>query len=666
MNTFLTVHSELKKAPNNIKQYRFDHFEKLRQKTIEQVKAERQKIIEEQNNLNAQYSTSDKTRRNSQGIMYHSQSAGNLSVNQSNNNSTMTAAVDSRMEKMLQEEQKNIEKIKTRQKIEIQSIIEGQIKAEMIKKNAEEKERRIKEKERQMKEELLKRQQENEELRKKKEKARQNELMRLENEKQQKIKLKQEKEEKKLRELMEQETKRREQMRLKAEEEMNKVKAHKSQLDLFKQSQEELINKKRLLAEQKEREHKEQLEKIRLERMQIAETNRIKKEQALQNSRKQVQINLEKIRIKINTKQKNNEKKLEEFYLKREISLQKLKEQNAKKRNDILTSIKQAEKLDEEKKKKYFERQERLEQSVFLKEMEKTEHIRTKSVQSSQHYQKILETRNELDNKANIRKQELMLRMEEMDKRIKTKRLKEEEQSIQKLEEGNAKQYEKDVAIQRMKKIKEYKDRLRMEEIEEKEKRIEEFKNEQKKMTLIKMQLSQDIQKQKQELMDKFDMFIRQKRDIDSEIVKELFPDDVELYNKIKAKMEGQKSKPNSATTNQHPNSEPQTQSNAQKSKVQSASTRNIKEKEVEKKVEEFRSRLRTDLDKVIQEEKIKEQERINEYEKATNNEQKQQIEKKNALERANSSKRVNEMQNELNKKVKQYEDKLKQEYGIY
>ena len=52
MNTFLTVHSELKKAPNNIKQYRFDHFEKLRQKTIEQVKAERQKIIEEQNNSN--------------------------------------------------------------------------------------------------------------------------------------------------------------------------------------------------------------------------------------------------------------------------------------------------------------------------------------------------------------------------------------------------------------------------------------------------------------------------------------------------------------------------------------------------------------------------------------------------------------------------------------
>jgi hypothetical protein len=173
-------------------------------------------------------------------------------------------------------------------------------------------------------------------------------------------------------------------------------------------------------------------------------------------------------------------------------------------------------------------------------------------------------------------------------------------------------------------------------------------------MTLIKMQLSQDIQKQKQELMDKFDMFIRQKRDIDSEIVKELFPDDVELYNKIKAKMEGQRSKPNSATTNQNPNSESQTQSNAQKSKVQSASTKNIKEKEVEKKVEEFRARLRTDLDKVIQEEKIKEQERINEYEKATNNEQKQQIEKKNALERANSSKRVNEMQNELNKKVKQ------------
>ena len=149
MNKFLNYHPELRNASQNIKQYRYDHFEKLRQNSIDKVRAERQKIIDSQDNNNnsnqfQQKTSPDKVHRNSKSVL-HSQSASNLSINHINNISTYSV-MDNRMEKMLQEEKKNIEKIKIRQKIEIQSLIETQIKAEMLKKNAEEKEKRMKEK----------------------------------------------------------------------------------------------------------------------------------------------------------------------------------------------------------------------------------------------------------------------------------------------------------------------------------------------------------------------------------------------------------------------------------------------------------------------------------------------------------------------------------------
>ena len=49
-----------------------------------------------------------------------------------------------------------------------------------------------------------------------------------------------------------------------------------------------------------------------------------------------------------------------------------------------------------------------------------------------------------------------------------------------------------------------------------------------------KAKLANDMEKEKQELIFKFENAFKKKKQIDAEIVKELFPEDEELYNKIK------------------------------------------------------------------------------------------------------------------------------------
>ena len=49
-----------------------------------------------------------------------------------------------------------------------------------------------------------------------------------------------------------------------------------------------------------------------------------------------------------------------------------------------------------------------------------------------------------------------------------------------------------------------------------------------------KTKIQNDMEKEKQELIIKFENAFKKKKHIDAEIVKELFPEDEELYNRIK------------------------------------------------------------------------------------------------------------------------------------
>ena len=103
-----------------------------------------------------------------------------------------------------------------------------------------------------------------------------------------------------------------------------------------------------------------------------------------------------------------------------------------------------------------------------------------------------------------------------------------------KQEDEYIKQYKKKQAIMRLERINQYKTEKRTEELWEKEQKIEEFKKKKKELIDNKSKMTGDLEKEKQELIAKFENTFKKKSQIDANLVKELFPDDNELYNRIK------------------------------------------------------------------------------------------------------------------------------------
>ena len=67
-----------------------------------------------------------------------------------------------------------------------------------------------------------------------------------------------------------------------------------------------------------------------------------------------------------------------------------------------------------------------------------------------------------------------------------------------------------------------------------KKKKIEDFKKKKRELIENKEKLTGDMEKEKQELIVKFENAFKKKNTIDAEIIKELFPEDQKLYEKIK------------------------------------------------------------------------------------------------------------------------------------
>lgn len=70
-----------------------------------------------------------------------------------------------------------------------------------------------------------------------------------------------------------------------------------------------------------------------------------------------------------------------------------------------------------------------------------------------------------------------------------------------------------------------------------------------------------------------------------------------------------------------------------------------IDEKEIERKVEEYKNQLLKEVNVVIEEEKEKKKKRISRYENETNQEEKVKLEKEMAKERQEGNIKINEMQ---------------------
>ena len=268
----------------------------------------------------------------------------------------------------------------------------------------------------------------------------------------------------------------------------------------------------------------------------MIEQERKKEEYAkrLQQSKLTIEENLEKIRQNIELKQLMTLRRFNNIMEERVNNLKKQQEKNRKKYEEIHIQLKKMKKIREKKNEETLKRQKRLELKAIKHEQLRIDKIMEKS--KSQHTL-YMQTRNRRD----LDKKKMEEKFEKLNKDMEEKQVKLDKDKLKKLydislkqEEEFIKQYQKKQNIIRLDRINQYKTEKRMEEIFEKEQKLEDFKKKKRELIENKARLSSGMEKEKQLLINKFENTFKKNSKLDANIVKELFPEDEELYKRIK------------------------------------------------------------------------------------------------------------------------------------
>ena len=257
-------------------------------------------------------------------------------------------------------------------------------------------------------------------------------------------------------------------------------------------------------------------------------------EKRLFQSKQTVEENLEKIRQSIEFKHLMTLRRFNNIMEERENNLKKQQEKNKKKYEEIQSQIEKMNKQREKKNQETLRRQKKLELKAIKNEKLRMDKIMEKSKSQQTLYMQTKNRRTLGIKKMEEKFEKMNKEMEEKQEKLDKEKLKKLYDTSIKQEEDFIKQYQKKQSIIRLERINRYKTEKRLEELNEKEQKIEEFKK--KKMELIenKAKLTGDMEKEKQNLINKFENTFKKKSQIDAQIVRELFPEDEELYNRIK------------------------------------------------------------------------------------------------------------------------------------
>jgi hypothetical protein len=212
-----------------------------------------------------------------------------------------------------------------------------------------------------------------------------------------------------------------------------------------------------------------------------------------------------------------------------------------------------------------------------------------------------------------------------------------------KQEMSTIKRSEKSRIIKRMHNVEEYKKEKKLEEINEKMRRAEEFKYQKQLMLEKKKEISDEIERQKREVMEKFDKIMKKNKGINVETIRELFPDDNELVEKIMSIKEINASKSKIITSEQSTvlNNNLNKSQISNREKASNSNNNNLSEKEITKKVEDYKMKLNQQLADLINEEKEKEEERNRIYDREQEPDKKKELESQISKERTQSTSKV-------------------------
>ena len=535
--TYTKLNPEVKSLPKEIQKIRFDNIDNYRKETIQMVIEQREKIIN--NNQSVEFNlktinndTPKKMNFNMSTISYFE---NNANINANNTEEKIpNYNLEDRLNTLIEKEKKNIEKIKRRQKNEIEAEIETKIKGEMIKLKAELKEIRIQKINEQQHEKTEAMAKKEEQKRIQIEKRRIEDLKKNLLKKEEEKKKKHEMEERRLKELKELQKKELNEGEKKRLEEKMKFKKRREAI-LNHQRDLEFQNSQRLkIIEQKEKERlllKETKRKGKLIEQQKLKEESIKR---LCQNKQTFEDIMKKVRENIELKHLMTNRRFNELMEERENKVKKQRSLSKKKTEEIHNKLEQKRLLIEKRNQEILKKQ-----RIFEEKAIKNSRIKLMKIMEKSKSQKSLYFENKKRRILDIK--HLEEKYKKINKEFEEKQEKYNKEKIKKLfelsvkqEEDFLKQFKKKQNIIRLERINQYKTERRTHELLEKEQKIEDFKKKKKELMDNKAKLATDMEKEKKQLISKFENSIKNKAQIDPEIVKELFPDDVELYQRIK------------------------------------------------------------------------------------------------------------------------------------
>ena len=509
LQEFIRDNPDMINLSREILSIRFNNIEKYRHRLISEVKEKRKSIIKKMNDIQRKSKTNNRI-INEDDIM------------------------ENEINEIMKRGAKTLEKIRQQQKNIIEAQIESKIKKEMLKIKSDKKEIKIRELNEKIKEtKKLKSMIEKQKL-KEKEEIRQKTIEKNLREKEKKYEERNRAEEKRVKYFQEMQEK----------NQMDLIFRRTQNFQLLEKKKEKILDKlKELDKKNKEREDKnlkrekemeEHIKKERAERMLYNEKKEREYKEKIKKNKLEKMNNIEALRKLLDIKEEKTLIRLSGLITKRHKNLQAQKIRYEQKLKSVGDSIRKSKDEIQKRNHRILEHQLQIDFNVSKMEKKKNEKILERAKSQNYLFLNSLKQRENNIIQMQSKFNELYKKSLYKNEKLKEEKIEQMKYRTIKNEKDFIKYYEIQHNLIRLNRINNYKNKKKLEERTQKEKKIVMHKIRKQDLIHKNLLLGNSIEKEKVKLMEEFNKALLKNQEINSDLIKKLFPDDTKFCDKIK------------------------------------------------------------------------------------------------------------------------------------
>ena len=435
---------------------------------------------------------------------------------------------------MINKGAKTLEKIRQKQKNIIEAQIESKIKKEILKLKNDKKEKLIKDLNDKIKEERRIKAMLEEHRWKEKEKLRQKTLEKSFREKKKKIEEKNKAEEKRIKAFQEMQEKNHLELLFRKTQTYKLLEKRKEKL-LDKLKEEQKRNKEK---EEKNLKRVKELEELskkeKEERFLYYEKREKENQDKYTKSKLKKERSIENLKKLLDTKEDLTQKRLAGLLSTRHQNFHDKKIRYEKKLKSIENAIKKTNNDIQKRNDRILEHRLHIDFNVAKIEKQKNDKILERVKSQNYLFMRSVKKRENNFKKLLEKFDGINKKFEEKDKKIKEEKVQKMKNKTIKHEEDYIKDFERQHNLIRINRITFYKNKKKSEDMANKEDKMKKYKLRKQALIEKNLILGDSIEKEKVKLMEEFDSVLQKNKDIHPDIIKKLFPEDTQFYDKIK------------------------------------------------------------------------------------------------------------------------------------